>query len=142
MSIYNLVYVSKAVGLDLAAGGPHQIEEILNVARSKNALAGVTGALLFTEGRFVQVLEGIRREVQATFERIQSDPRHAEIDILSSQHADHPRFKDWSMVFVGESPRLRVHFADVPLAGLGHRRTGDALLDFMLDVARSSSADY
>lgn len=140
MSIYTLVYVSTAVATPDA--GPPDMDAILATARQRNHDVGVTGALLFTEGRFVQVLEGERDPVQATFERINRDPRHGEIDVLSSQFSDRPRFKDWSMAFVGDTPSLRARYADAPLAALNSRPTGDALLDFMLDVARSPDEDY
>lgn len=142
VSVYTLVYVSKATGTALGVNAPDEIEAILATARGKNAARGVTGALLFTEGRFVQALEGRRDEVQATFDRIALDPRHEDIDVLSSQFADRPRFSEWSMAFVGDTPTLRQRFADAPLAALGRRQTGDALLDFMLDVARSPDDEY
>lgn len=141
MSIYTLVYVSKASGTATGPSGPHEIEAILATARQRNAHEGVTGALLFTEGRFVQALEGERGKVKAVFERICGDRRHVEIQVLSSQSADRPRFKEWSMAFVGDTPALRQRFSDAPLAALGRRQTGDALLDFMLDVARSANED-
>jgi hypothetical protein len=54
----------------------------------------VTGALLFTEGRFVQVLEGERDKVREIFDRIGADARHADIKILSAQYSDRRRFQD------------------------------------------------
>lgn len=142
MSTYTLVYVSKAAGS--AAGGDvgAEVEAILAASRRKNPACGVTGALLVTEGRFVQALEGEREAVQSTFDRIALDPRHEDIEVLSSQYSDRPRFTEWSMAFVGDTPSLRERFADAPLAALGRRQTGDAMLDFMLDVAQSSYEDY
>ena len=137
MTVYSLVYASRAAGDAGDATLMPQIEAILATSRRNNSACGVTGALLVTEGRFVQVLEGERDAVQATYERILHDARHDDIDILSSQLSDRRRFKDWSMAFVGDSPALRQRFADAPLAALGRRQTGDALLDFMFDLARS-----
>ena len=142
MSVYTLVYVSKATGATIGSDLPHDVEAILATARQRNARDGVTGALLFTEGRFVQALEGERATVEAVFGRISRDPRHTEVQVLSSLSTDRPRFKDWSMAFVGDTPRLRQKFSDAPLAALGRRQTGDALLDFMLDIARSADEDY
>ena len=142
MSTYTLVYVSRAVGAAAGATAGAEIEAILATARRKNPVCGVTGALLVTEGRFVQALEGERDAVRAMFDRISLDPRHTDVEVLSSQFADQPRFKEWSMAFVGDTPALRDRFADAPLAALGRRQTGDAMLDFMLDVARSPDDDY
>lgn len=142
MTVYSLVYVSRAADDATVETLMPQIEAILATSRRNNSACGVTGALLVTEGRFVQVLEGERDAVQATYERILHDSRHAEVDILSSQYSDRRRFKEWSMAFVGDSPALRQRFADAPLAALGRRQTGDAVLDFMLDVARSPAETY
>jgi len=112
------------------------IDEILANARQRNAKVNVTGALLFTEGRFVQALEGDRNEVRATYDRIEADPRHSNVEILSSQFSERRRFKLWSMAFVGDNEALRSRFDDSPLAQLGRKPAGDALLDFMLELAR------
>ncbi|WP_195908456.1 BLUF domain-containing protein [Novosphingobium sp. Gsoil 351] len=138
MSIYNLVYSSCAQlnpdnAVDLA-----MIDDILAIARQRNAAVDVTGALLFTEGKFVQALEGDRTAVRATYARIAADPRHDNVEILSSQFSDRRRFKQWSMAFVGDNEALRDRFGDSPLAALGKKPAGDALLDFMLELARSS----
>lgn len=141
MSTYTLVYSSKVAGAAAACNDGREVDAILASARRRNPMCGVTGALLVTEGRFVQALEGEREAVQATFDRISRDPRHEDIEVLSSQFADRPRFTEWSMAFVGDTPALRERFADAPLAALGRRETGDALLDFMLDVARCVDED-
>lgn len=136
MSIYSLVYSSSSTTGAVGEAFAQEIEAVLARARRNNSARGLTGALLATEGRFVQVLEGQRNDVEAVFDRISADPSHDNIEVLASQSSDRPRFKDWSMAFVGDSPALRRHFANAPLAALGRHQTGDAVLDFMLDVAR------
>jgi hypothetical protein len=137
MSIYSLVYSSNACQSSAGAIDIVMVEDILKAAREQNFADGITGALLFTEGRFVQALEGEREQVRATFERIRIDERHSDVDILSSQLSNRRRFKEWSMAFVGDSDELRNHFRDEPLAALGSRPAGDALLDFMLELVRN-----
>lgn len=138
MSIYSLVYSSCAKLNAQSSADIAMIDEILAKARECNTKVDVTGALLFTEGRFVQVLEGDRNDVRATYDRIEEDPRHANVEILSSQFSDRRRFKRWSMAFVGDNEALRNRFDDSPLAELGKKPAGDALLDFMLELARST----
>lgn len=142
MSVYNLVYISDS---RIDSTNPpiislQAVDDILAVARERNAAVDVTGALLFTEGRFVQVLEGERDKVHEVFNRIAADTRHTEVEILSAQYSDRRRFKEWSMAFVGDNEALQVKFADAPLAALGKRPAGDALLDFMLELAQCSEA--
>ena len=140
MSIYSLVYSSNAFPVPAGAIDIAMVDDILAKARERNAAVGITGALLFTEGRFVQALEGERDQVRATYERIRKDPRHSDVDILSSQLAERRRFKEWSMAFVGDSDELRDHFRDAPLAALGSKPAGDALLDFMLELVRNADS--
>ena len=104
MSIHTIIYTSKATN-DLAGEAIAEIEAILATARRRNADCGIRGALLFTEGRFVQVLEGDKDIVERTFERISSDPRHHDIEVLCRQSASKPRFEYWSMAFVGGGGR-------------------------------------
>jgi hypothetical protein len=78
-----------------------EIQTILTASQRNNAQAGVTGALLFNAGCFGQVLEGPRRAVEATFERIQRDARHSDVSLLAFTPADSRAFPNWSMGFVG-----------------------------------------
>jgi hypothetical protein len=138
MSVYNLVYMSESRMGSTTAETMQAVDDILAKARHHNEAVDVTGALLFTEGRFVQVLEGERDKVHKIFDRIGTDARHADIEILSAQYSDRRRFKEWSMAFVGDNQKLRDKFADAPLAALGKRPAGDSLLDFMLELAQCS----
>jgi hypothetical protein len=137
MTIFSIVYTSKASSDDLTSGGTPEIDAILATARRRNPDFGVRGALLFTEGRFIQVLEGEQPAVKATFDRIMADPRHHDVEVLCSQFTSKARFDYWSMAFVGDSPALRQRYANAPLAALGRDASGDSLLDFMLEVVRS-----
>lgn len=137
MSVYSIVYTSKAVSGDLAKSAVPDFDSILATARERNSGCGVRGALLFTEGRFVQVLEGERAAVQDTFDRIVADPRHRDVEVLCTRSSSKPRFAEWSMAFVGDTPALRQHYANAPLADLATEASGDTLLDFMREIVRS-----
>lgn len=96
--LYRLVYYSRnRIEADLVA----EIEGILTASRTNNLAAAVTGALLFNAGCFGQILEGSRRAVEATFERIQRDDRHGEVSLLDFQPISARAFANWSMAFVG-----------------------------------------
>ena len=141
MSIYNLVYMSESRMGPPTPATLQAVDDILATARQRNASVDVTGALLFTEGRFVQVLEGERDKVREVFDRIGGDARHTDVEILSAQYSDRRRFKEWTMAFVGDDAELHAKFADAPLAALGKRPAGDSLLDFMLELVQSSESD-
>lgn len=124
MSTYRLVYYSDN-RLSAAASVPEEIESILDASRRNNALVGVTGALMFSGGYFIQVLEGAEEAVEATFERIQQDPRHGNVQLVAFEPVDEPSFRNWSMAYVG-----RPGESDDYLAGLGEKTGFDpAALD-------------
>jgi Sensors of blue-light using FAD len=101
--LHRLVYYSRnALGLPEAALAD-EIRQILAASRRNNAAAGVTGALMFNRGCFAQVLGGPRPAVERTFERIQRDPRHADVMPLEFAPVARRGFPSWSMAFVGRS---------------------------------------
>ncbi len=94
-NLYHLAYVSEANPLptnkDLLA--------ILNTARRFNAAMGITGMLLFKEGVFVQVLEGVKQQVLDLYNRIEADKRHHSLKILFNEDLKTREFSNWSMGF-------------------------------------------
>ncbi|MDP2356881.1 MAG: BLUF domain-containing protein [Beijerinckiaceae bacterium] len=101
--LYRLVYHSR----NFISGTPEQVSvevnKILESSQRNNLLIDVTGALIFNAGMFAQVLEGARNDLEATFERIQRDERHGEVEILAFDEASSRGFPSWSMGFVGHS---------------------------------------
>jgi hypothetical protein len=90
-----LTYVSQSVGLM----SQQQLIELLEQARAINAEAGVTGMLLYKDGSFIQVLEGDEEAVRSIYERIRSDPRHANVRILYDEEIARRDFPEWAMGF-------------------------------------------
>ncbi len=78
-----------------------EIDRILDVSQANNGHVGVTGALMFNDGVFGQVLEGPRDAVEDTFERIQLDDRHSDVTVLDISTITARSFAQWSMGFVG-----------------------------------------
>lgn len=103
--LYRLVYASRNLLEANEAEATAAIAQILETSRRNNAKVGVTGALLFNGGAFAQVLEGPRRAVESTFERIQRDERHGEVTVLQCGPVESRGFANWSMGFVGRSAR-------------------------------------
>ncbi len=101
--LFRLVYASKNLlkGAEPEARGA--VETILDASRRNNARVGVTGALMFNDGAFAQVLEGPQKGVEDTFERIQRDQRHGDVTVLECRPVTERGFPEWSMAFVGRS---------------------------------------
>lgn len=81
--------------------------KILSRSRSWNAGHGITGMLLYlegrflsqNEGRFMQVLEGTEHQVKDIFEQIKNDERHHGLIVLKQSTAPQRNFNNWSMGF-------------------------------------------
>ena len=95
-SIRRIVYGSSSPVLL----GADAVADILRVSRANNAADGVTGALLYAEGNFLQVLEGVPEVVARTYERICRDPRHRRVLTFLDQQTDRRLFAEWSMALV------------------------------------------
>ncbi|MEN3289451.1 MAG: hypothetical protein V7634_3751 [Bradyrhizobium sp.] len=101
--IYSLVYYSHNRMEHEQPELKEQIASILAASQSNNRNAGVTGALIFNRGIFAQVLEGDLSQVEQTFERIQRDPRHGDVQVLAFDKVQSRTFPSWSMGYVGTS---------------------------------------
>jgi diguanylate cyclase (GGDEF)-like protein len=101
--LYRLVYYSRNTIMGLDEEVQSTVHQILETSKRNNAAVGVTGALMFTDGLFAQVLEGQRTAVETVFERIQLDDRHDEVHLLSFGPAEARVFPTWAMAFVGQS---------------------------------------
>lgn len=99
--LYNLIYCSK----NCIRGGEAQVkaelQNILAASRKNNTAHDITGALLYNGGNFAQVLEGPLAAIERTFEKIQCDPRHTEVNVLHNGPAESRNFPEWSMAFAG-----------------------------------------
>lgn len=94
-SLRVIVYVSAAVDkLEVAA-----LEEMLCLARERNEKAEISGLLLYSDGNFLQYLEGPRGNVTPVWEAIQRDKRHRQLTVLLDRSAVQREFDGWSMAF-------------------------------------------
>lgn len=133
-SLTRLVYYSRNC---ITGDALPQIDAILASSRRNNGAANVTGALVFNMGCFGQILEGPRRAVEMTFERIQRDERHGEVSLLDFQAVEERAFPNWSMAFVGSSRLDENRFADIARqSGFDpSRMSADSLFEILHNLA-------
>jgi hypothetical protein len=91
--LVRLMYASRSA----AAVDQEELSEILRQSKTGNPSAGITGVLCCSDGIFIQVLEGGRAAVNALYNRITADPRHAEVTLLTYEEIGERRFAGWSM---------------------------------------------
>jgi len=97
-----LIYLSTAVYLMTDT----KLLELLNIAREKNKKHNVTGVLLYSEGTFLQVLEGMPEDVDLIFKGIEYDRRHKNIIKLIDESLAKRNFPNWLMGFSTVDPAL------------------------------------
>jgi len=96
MALYRLIYVSQAIaGLEYP-----DLVDILGKSERNNQKVGITGMLSFGDSMFLQVLEGSRRMVSQTYNRILLDKRHVNAELINFSEIEHRDFGVWSMKVV------------------------------------------
>lgn len=81
------------VGLD-------ELLAIQDVSIRNNARNNITGILLYTEGRFVQFLEGEQSAVRELYETIRQDDRHKQVRLLYHRPAGERLFEQWHLAML------------------------------------------
>ena len=76
---------------------PEVLLGILRQSKSNNLSQGITGVLCCSDSVFLQVLEGGRSAVNRLYNRITSDARHKDVELLSYGQIGERRFAGWSM---------------------------------------------
>jgi hypothetical protein len=75
------------------------LTKLLDAARKHNDAAGLTGILLYTDGSFFQVLEGVPDAVEALYARIIVDKRHEQVTKIVAEAIPSRSFANWTMGF-------------------------------------------
>ena len=91
--LVRLMYASRAA----AAFDREALGAILRRSRHANPELGITGVLCFSQGIFLQVLEGGRSAVNKLYNRIVTDARHTQVELLRYEEIEERRFASWSM---------------------------------------------
>ncbi|WP_157271023.1 BLUF domain-containing protein [Azohydromonas aeria] len=96
MPLSQLIYISSATGETLA-NIEHELRDILEVSVRNNRQQGLTGMLLYSNGGFMQVLEGEEEALQAAYGRIAADPRHKDLYLLAHEPVAVRAFSQWHL---------------------------------------------
>jgi hypothetical protein len=111
----SLTYLSTAT----VSFGENDLGDLLSSSRERNQAAGLTGAMLYAGGHFIQTLEGPEEAVEALFDRIGRDERHRSIIVALREEIDTRVFPDWSMGFetldeeeAGKLPGFNTYLTD------------------------------
>ena len=121
---YQIMYSSKASAPMTLTG----LEQILTDARAGNEARNVTGALIYVEGVFLQILEGNKDVVRAVMANIARDSRHHSVKIFYEAEVDVAAFGAWRMAYLSPTPEQVSNWVGLP---------GTATIETLLtDVSR------
>ena len=93
MALARLTYVSHSnhfISWDM-------VKDILFVAQEHNKQHDITGLLVSHNMRFLQTLEGEESEIKDLYNKITSDKRHTECQILECSPISNRQFGQWNM---------------------------------------------
>lgn len=85
-----ILYTSRAMpGITM-----RDVYDIIRVSHDRDSQCGTTGGLLFIDGHFIQMMEGLPASIETRFEKIRRDKRHEDIVIRQEMDVVAPIFSD------------------------------------------------
>lgn len=90
------------------------LEAILDDARTGNVARNVTGALVYVDGVFFQIIEGDKAVVQELMASIARDSRHHSVKIFYEAEVNARAFESWSMAYVRTTTGQMSKWAGLP----------------------------
>ncbi len=96
MTLFRLIYLSYAApNLEYP-----DLLDIMQKSEKNNSASGITGMLCYGDSMFLQILEGDRKLVSQTYDRISKDKRHFDSELIEFTETDNRLFGVWSMHLV------------------------------------------
>lgn len=77
-----------------------ELQQLLVQWRASNQRQGITGILLYSEGQFLQIIEGEEATVRTLFDKISRNYYHVHVDKLADGPIPSRCFTGWSMGYV------------------------------------------
>jgi hypothetical protein len=106
---FQLIYTSEATNVMSI----ETLKDILEKARANNQTKGITGALTYVDGVFLQILEGDQTDVKLLAERISHDNRHTAFKIIYEHDIIERLFGSWDMACIRPSAKEMASWARI-----------------------------
>lgn len=99
--LVQIIYISRSTfeNTDAVNKIEPNVVRILAKSRTNNRRNGLVGVLYFGDGAFFQCLEGDEDTVNTLFAKIEKDPRHKDVKLISKKHISRLSFPDWAMKY-------------------------------------------
>jgi len=107
MKLERLAYISQATD----PASIMAVSDILAQSLRNNPANNITGALAYTETRFVQVLEGSHGSLDVLLLKLAMDSRHCDMQVMDRIYIGERQFGGWSMISPTFTPEGRARLA-------------------------------
>jgi hypothetical protein len=93
--MHHIIYMSRGV----RPMSEQELLTLLEQARNENERQGITGALVYGDGQFMQIIEGEESLLAALYAKLLQDFRHMNVVKLADKQIGQRSFQQWSMGF-------------------------------------------
>lgn len=98
--MHQIIYMSRGV----EPMNEDQLRDLLLQARTANEAKSITGALIYGDDQFMQIIEGAEQDLVLLYAKLLNDPRHKNVVKLADKEIMQRNFSQWSMAFNAVSP--------------------------------------
>lgn len=113
---------------------------ILSQSRRANAQRGITGVLYYGDGCFLHCMEGEQEEISRVMNRMATDPRHHNLEVVMLEPIEHLSFSQWRMRFIRTDHSLRQVLQQHDMASFQPYQFSLLLVGKLVDMA--AQPDY
>jgi len=142
-SLRLIVYVSQSTSPE--AKQMSDVETIVALAKKKNREFGITGALFFLNGNYMQVIEGEEQAIAQLMQNIYADPRHISIEMVMDTPIRKRGFQQWNMDYFNLSSPTPVRREDLIEISEEFKRNlmpgGDIIVKFYKAILESAESE-
>lgn len=131
--MHHIIYLSRAT----QSMSDEELKTLLIQAREANARQDITGALVYGDGQFMQIIEGEEAALAMLYAKLLQDERHGQVFKFADKPIAQRSFADWSMAFRPVSAAQVAQLAgyltpeELNLQAPGLSATDDMLLQMM-----------
>ncbi len=131
--MHHIIYLSRAS----RSMSDEELTTLLTQAREANAKQDITGALVYGDGQFMQIIEGDEAALAMLYAKLLQDVRHGQVFKFADKPIAQRSFTGWSMAFRPVSTEQFAQLAgyltpeELNLQAPGLSATDDMLLQMM-----------
>ena len=139
--LVQIIYISRSTS---APGRPENgvdpvVARILAKSRANNRKNGLVGVLYFGDGCFFQCLEGEEGAIDSLYAKLEQDPRHKDLKIISRKPIAALSFQDWSMKYVPVEQAMTKLLLSKGMASFDPYQFDTALTQRVIDLLLTAS---